>query len=823
MRRHDDTGAVFEDRGWKLVWNRYDRSREKLRETLSTTANGRFGTRGAFCGQDAEHDVHYPGTYIAGLYDAAVTRLHGRDIRNNDLVNCPNWLVLKVKIGDGPVLRLDEAELVSYRHELEMRRAVTVRSFRYRDHQGRITLIRTEQFASMADPCAAALRYTIEPENWSGTVRVHSALDGTVVNDGVPRYRKLRKDHLEPLAEGREGALLYLDVMTKHSGRRISMKARTEPYDGAGKILAERTTVRKPMYAAEEFRLELERGRRYTIEKIVQIVSSVDAQALGAGPLDNGTEARFGPLEEAHAQAWERLWSLGGIEVEGDEFSSGALRFHAYHLLSTASPLQFPKLDAGIPARGLSGEAYRGHIFWDSLVFLPYFMVRFPETAKAMLMYRYRRLDDARAYAREHGYEGAMFPWQTADDGREETQVIHYNPISGSWDPDLSSLQRHVSLAVAYNIWEYFHLTFDREFLHGYGIEMMIEIARFWTSAAVRDRETGRYHIDGVMGPDEFHEKYPGRETGGFRDNAYTNILTAWIVHKTIESVEYLPEEVLRELTRRIHFTPDEPEHWKEIVSALSVPIRSDGVIEQFEGYSELADLDLEAYRERYGQIARMDRILKAEGDSPDRYRVAKQADTLMLFYLLSPGQVAHTLTLMGYDPGDPIELMRKNFEFYLPRTTHGSTLSYIAFSGMLKYLPGREEDQWSWYLTALESDLEDLQGGTTAEAIHCGVMGGTLDLAVKSFAGLAVYRDRLVFEPCLPRHWERLAFTIRHRGSLFRFEIRHGSLTAELLEQGEFGIRVEVMGNRLELDSRVRRGTAEWNIDRPIPEPEIT
>ncbi len=188
--------------------------------------------------------------------------------------------------------------------------------------------------------------------------------------------------------------------------------------------------------------------------------------------------------------------------------------------------------DASITARGLHGEAYRGHIFWDELFILPLYNIHFPKVAKSALLYRYHRLEAARKYAKEHGYEGAMFPWQSGSDGREETQVVHLNPLTGKWGPDFSSFQRHVSLAIAYNIWQYFHTTEDMDFMKDYGAEMFLEICRFWASKAQLDDKTGRYSIKNVMGPDEFHEKYPGSEEGGLKDNTYTNIMVVWTLSK---------------------------------------------------------------------------------------------------------------------------------------------------------------------------------------------------------------------------------------------------------------------------------------------------
>ena len=190
------------------------------------------------------------------------------------------------------------------------------------------------------------------------------------------------------------------------------------------------------------------------------------------------------------------------------------LRFHIAHVLQVCSR-HTADYDAGVPARGLNGEAYRGHVFWDELFIYPYLNFRLPEITRELLMYRYRRLGEARAAAREAGYKGAMFPWQSGSDGTEETQVVHLNPLSGQWDPDLHHNQRHVNAAIFYNVWHYYQATDDADFLREHGAEIMLEIARFWASIAHFNPERDRYEIHGVMGPDEFHEKYPGAAEGG--------------------------------------------------------------------------------------------------------------------------------------------------------------------------------------------------------------------------------------------------------------------------------------------------------------------
>src|SRR5207249_3179270 len=357
------------------------------------------------------------------------------------------------------------------------------------------------------------------------------------------------------------------------------------------------------------------------------------SEPLGSAGESAGRYPGFAEALERHKRAWEELWRACDITLPGDDRVQLLLRLHIAHVLQVCSRCTADR-DAGVPARGLNGEAYRGHVFWAELYVYPFLNFRLPEITRALLMYRFRRLGEARAAARGAGYCGAMYPWQSGSDGKEETQVVHLNPLSGLWEPDLSQNQRHVSAAIFYNIWHYIQATGDTDFLLGPGAEMMMEIARFWSSIAHFNPQRGRYEIHGVMGPDEFHEKNPDFDEPGLRNNAYTNVMVAWIADVAGRLLDMLPERRRRSLCKQIDLTGQEIETWQEMSRKMYIPFHADGVISQFEGWEDLEELDWDAYRREYGNIQRLDRILRAEGKEPDRYKLSKQADTVLLFYL---------------------------------------------------------------------------------------------------------------------------------------------------------------------------------------------
>jgi beta-phosphoglucomutase family hydrolase len=792
----------LEKDGWNVSYSSWAPREEKLREALSATGNGYMGVRGAFeSGMQSQH--HYPGTYLAGIFNKLPSEVHGQTVWNNDMVNCPNWLNIEFRIGSGEFINPLEQKVLSYTQNLDMRRAVMEREVVIQDTLGWITRIRSERFCSMDNPHLAAVRYGIIPVNYTAVVEIRSGIDGRVENKGVARYGSLASDHLDHVDHGQEGDAIFLHVRTSHSGYDIVTYARNRVACGMGRPGSpERKVVGAPRSIGERFSLPLSNMNGCAIEKVVSIHTSLDhdhADPLSAGRESISGAPGFDELLAAHVEAWKRIWDRADMKVAGDRFTQKVLRLHIYHLMSTASPHN-TGIDAGMPARGLNGEAYRGHIFWDEIYIFPFFNQHAPEITRALLLYRYRRLDAAREYARENGYRGAMFPWQTADDGREETQVIHFNPKSGAWDPDLSCRQRHVSIAVFYNTWRYVHDTGDTGFLNSYGAEMMFEVARFWASISTYSPDTGRYHIEGVMGPDEFHEELPGSGKHGVKDNSYTNIMTVWLLQRAIEISEKLDPGVMERLMEEIRIDHEEIEKWRDISSRMNVLVDRDGILEQFDGYMGLKELDWVHYKHKYGNIHRMDRILKAEGDTPDQYKVAKQADVLMTFYTLTPAEVCGILERLGYHIPDPSRFVRQNYAYYEPRTSHGSTLSKVVHSIISSYLHDGHETAWNWFSEALRSDIQDTQGGTTQEGIHCGVMAGTIDTVTRYFAGISFDDGILNVQPNLPAHWDGLETKLCFRGNRFAVAITRERVSVTLLESAEASLPARICGRDVTL-----------------------
>ncbi|NEB74264.1 glycoside hydrolase family 65 protein [Streptomyces sp. SID14478] len=761
---------------WNWEYQTYDPKTERLVESLCTVGNGRFATRGS-APESVADDHHYPATYLAGCYDRLTSEVAGRTVSNEDMVRLPDWTALRYRClpdddAPGNWLTPDHPSLLLSRVRLDLRAGTLTRQMLFHSTDGHRLGVTHTRLVHMGDPHLAAQRTVFRAYGWRGNIEVRAVLDGDIVNAGVDRYRALAGRHLAEHRTGTErGETAWLSCVTATSRIRIGLAVRMSarpPTDIDSDCTA--TTARQTLV------LPL-RGKTAEIVKTAALFTSLDRPATDPAQqsIVYAQQAPgFPALLTAHRASWQRLWNDGGLKTPGE--TGRILRLHAFHLLQTLSP-HTAELDVGVPARGLHGEAYRGHVFWDELFVLPYLALHFPTTARAALMYRHRRLPAAREAAVGSAAKGAMFPWQSGSSGSEETQRLHLNPRSGRWLPDHSHLQHHVGSAIAWNVWKYGQSTGDTDFMHGPGADLLLNVAHFWAGSATWDPDLSRYRIRGVVGPDEYHDAYPDATAAGIDDNSYTNVTAAWTLGRALDLYAELAPARRAELLVHLGIGADELHMWDDVSRRLYVPFHH-GVISQFHGYGDLAELDWGAYRDRYHDIRRLDRILEAEGDTPNRYQVSKQADTLMLGYLFRPDELAATFHRLGHGVDDV--LWRMTVEYYLRRTCNGSTLSSLVHGWVLARMQG--QDAWRHCQEALRSDVTDIQGGTTGEGIHLGAMGGTIDLVERGVVGLEPGPDGLHIDPAPLRDLPRSTFTLCYRG--------HQSIRVRFLP-GRLGISV--------------------------------
>jgi trehalose-phosphatase len=782
---------------WDYVFDGYDPQNEKLREALCTLGNGYFATRGA-APESRAGQVHYPGTYAAGVYNRLVDNVSGAEIDNESLVNLPNWLSLTFRVDGGDWFDIDAVTVLSHRQTLDLRDAVLTREVRFRDDHGRTSSMTQRRFVAMHLPHVGALETTVVAEDWSGTIEFRSTVDGNVTNSLVERYRDLANEHLAAV-ETREVAddSVLLTVQTTQSRIPVAMAARNTVWRDGAPVPATFHLFEQNAEIGHDIAVRISTGDAVSVEKVVTVYTGRDVATS-----EPGVDAqrwitrlgRFAELLDGHLTEWTHLWERLSIEFEDFPDEVRILRLHLLHLLQTVSP-NTTDLDVGVPARGLHGEAYRGHIFWDELFIFPVLNLRFPMITRSLLGYRYRRLPEARHAAREAGHCGAMFPWQSGSDGREESQRLHLNPRSGRWNPDASARAFHIGIAVAYNAWKFYQVTGDLAYLIDYGAELIAEVARFFVSLATYDEDRMRFGIKGVIGPDEFHSGYPHAPYSGIDNNAYTNVMAVWVIMRALDALNLLPLPNRLDLVEALGLRSDELAHWEEVSRRMYVPFH-DGVISQFEGYGDLAELDWDRLRRQYGNIQRLDRILEAENDDVNRYKASKQADALMLLYLLSANELRELLDRLGYrfQP----EQVPKMVDYYLARTSHGSTLSGVVHTWVLAR--ANRDRAMEFFQQALKSDVSDIQGGTTSEGIHLAAMAGTVDLMQRCFTGLETRSNRLILSPYWPESLGVLAIPIHYRGLHLHLRVSGKGVIINVDPRDAAGIEVECRGRVVQL-----------------------
>ena len=754
------------DRQWLVVEDGFAPARANMYETIFTTGNGYLGTRGALV---EGHAGALPGTFLRGVFDH-------HDSAVTELVKAPDWLALAVVV-NGTRLDVTSASVVHHRRVLDMRDGTLSRETVFEDSEGRRTLIETVHFASGADEHLCCLRARITPENHTASMTVHSGIDGTDHNlDRRPVYANpppddpqmkwhkwARSKHLDDVARMEVAGGVYLETRTIDSGITIGYAARTTVSTSA------RPTVeRRHRFVEQVFHTQVPPGGTLTVDKLVTIYTSRDESAAPVrqaclDELHHHSEAGFAACHERNHAAWQAKWTDSDVTVDGDADIVRAARFNIYHLLIAANESD-PRVNIG--ANSLTGERYRGHAFWDTEVFmLPFYIYTQPATARALMLYRYHTLDGARRNARDGGFRGARYAWESADTGVETTPKWTVDGAHRIW---MGEEEIHVTSAVAYGLIAYAAATGDEAFMIDYGAEILFETSRFWADR-LEAMPDGRYALSRVVGPDEFHEHVD--------NSAYTNYLVRWhlrhAVHVHAELTVTRPREMAA-LSERISLRPDEVEAWVTLADRICLPAGNDeGVIEQFDGYFALESLP----------VTMDDNDMPQYPDGYHHYNLAgskllKQADVVMLTYVL-PDEFP-----------DPVKLA--NYNYYEPLTLHKSSLS-PAIHSIMGIEVGDPSRAVQYLRRAAFVDLLDNQGNTE-EGIHIASAGGTWQILVAGFGGFRVRNGRMTFKPWLPPDWNAIAFRLKWHGNTLSVGIRHTSAT--FLLSGRNALQEEIVVN---------------------------
>ena len=689
--------APTADPEWVLVEEGFVLAREHEVESLFAIGNGYVGSRASL---SEGTPLSTPATFVAGVFGLETGSVPG-------LARLADWTRLSVAV-EGQPLRLDQGHCLEHRRILDLRQGMLWREWRHRDAGGRVTRLRELRLASLADRHLLLQSVTLTPEDYGGKVSI----------DATPT-----------------GSLTQLT----NAGTKVIMAVRTRLLDPSGRSSVSTELPNHPLD------LEIARGETYRFDRVVALHTSRDTDeplATARQRVDDAIKDVAGIVAQ-HRDAWLTRWKASDLRIEGDPEAHRALRFAIYHLSSAANP-EDERVSIG--ARGLSGTAYKGHVFWDTDIFmLPFFNFTYPEAARALLMYRFHTLAGARAKAARSGYRGALYAWESADTGEEVTPPFVVAPNGEIIRILTGEQEQHISADVAFGAWKYWEATGDEHFLVNAGAEILIETARFWASRVARE-EDGRFHIRGVIGPDEYHEAVD--------DDAYTNGMAQWNLEIADEVARLLAERwpaQWRALSRRLGLEPEEPRQWLHVARNLYTGFdEKTGLYEQFQGYFGLEEIDLTTFAPR---SAPLDLLLGRE--RIQQSKIIKQPDVVMLVHLLWERF--------------PPDVRRVNFEYYEPRCGHGSSLS-PAIHALVAARLGKVLLAQRYFRQAAEIDLANK--GNAAGGVHAAAMGGLWQAAVFGFAGLHLTEKGPEHRPNLPPSWRSISMVFRWRGRRQELEL---------------------------------------------------
>ena len=758
---------------WMLIEQRFDPSALGKAEANFCLGNGYLGLRSA---AEERYSGETRDLLVAGTFD----RFSPEEV--TELPNAADVTNIELMLG-GERFDLTQGTIERYERSLNIKTGLLTREVVWVSPAGKRWTLTFERIVSLKRLHTIALRVTAKPDA-DAKVTLRSGIDGRMTNDGSQHFtegqtRYYDKHYMQYVPRTiQSGIDFVLDA-----AHRFTVDGQNAAPTGSINI------VRRRMYS--DFTLELKAGQTMVMEKFANVYTSRDLEAegktlpelqeLALAALREDEAAGFDKLASESAAAWaEKVWDRAPIEIDGPAFDRFVIRFAQYHM-QLMTPAHDRRMNIG--AKGLSGEGYKGHTFWDTEIFLlPYFIFHMPEIARSLEEYRYLSLPGAHAKAAHNGYQGAQFPWESAwlDDGEVTPEYMGTDIVTGQLIKVWSGfIEIHITADVAFGVWQYYVCTGDQDYMDRYGYELIFDCAKFWLSRLEKG-EDGLLHINDVVGPDEYKEHVD--------DNAFTNYMAVWNMRKAVEYAEQLKaerEELYDALDQKLDLTAL-LWAWKDAIGRvfLTQP-NENGVLPQDKTYLTLKDIDLSKYKAQ----SFVGGIMKDYNqDQITKIQVSKQADVMVLFYLLEEQFSA--------------AVKRASWDYYEPRCLHDSSLSLSTHS-VLACDIGDVALGYEMFRKSCGIDLSNDDLHSSDAGIHAASCGGLWQSVIYGFGGLRMLGGKLRIDPKLPEAWTGLRYRFFWRGQRLAVEITKQRVSI-VNETGAAPVEIEIRGETRRFTDRV-------------------
>jgi maltose phosphorylase len=748
---------------WLVVEEGFDPARGRLSESMFSLANEFMGARGYF--EEGYSGDRLQGSYFNNLYEVMHVDhpqlFKGIVTRTCFGVNSVDWLYTRISL-DGELLDLAKVKVSDFVRKLDMRTGTMTREFVWNTTKGKQLKLTFVRMLSMVRPQCGYQRILLEAMNFSGKVKVSSGLDYSILHEIAGGWNQNEATGAGALEQGKN---FWTCPRTEYANGRLTMLGKTihsGHYLCAGFDLDASVAIAPKLVEAEktaclEFSLSLSKGKAVRVDKRAGMhwEKSEDANRVWKGGLKAGKTASAVSFDAALTEQegfWNKAWENIDIRIEGDPGSQQGVRFSIFNLHQT-----YHGYDSAlnIPCKGLTAEVYYGEVFWDTETYcLPYYMFNNPKAARNLLLYRHKYLPQACERAQQMGLEGARYPMCTLD-GTESCATWQHGDF-----------EIHVSVAVSYAIWHYMKVCGDKEFLYKEGIEMLLQISRFYAAHGEYSPRNGEFCLYGVMGPDEYHMNV--------NNNCYTNVMVKKTMEYTLSVVEEMKKsapKLLKEVTAKVALRRNELAEWKQKAAKMRIPYdKKRDLYEQHDGYFDLPEVDVKNFPESQIPVYKHWPYLKIF-----RYNMIKQPDTLLLPLFFSNDYSTET--------------KRINYDYYEARTIHESSLSPGVHSILAAEL-GKAQEAWDFFTYMVRMDLDNYNRNTE-QGLHVTSMSGAWLNMVFGWGGLRTDGKQLSFNPSIPKKWQSFSFRLAQQGSIIEVSLDKKSARFRVVSGPSLKIRV--------------------------------